>query len=103
MNIRDFIEITEDNYKRMLRAMPASEVLLHRTTGIDWETEFQNQGYIPISIKKSRRIVSDEVLDWCTNTFGKEHYVAFYRSTRATYTFWFDRSQDATLFLLKWS
>lgn len=101
MNIKDFINETVDNYNANLRAMPASEVLLRRTTGIDWEKEFRQQGYI--SIKKHRQKTSDEIIEWCKNTFGEDHYVVFYRSSGAAFTFWFDNPQNATLFRIKWS
>lgn len=100
MNIKEFIKFTSDKHNNMLRSLPASEVLLRRTTGIDWEYEFRQQGYV--SIKKPRRTTPDEVFDWCKSTFGEDHYVVFYRSTGAAYTFWFDNSHNATMFLLKW-
>lgn len=101
MSIKDFIIETEDKYNASLRVMSASEVLLQRTTGIDWEKEFRRQGYV--SVKKHRGKVSDEIIDWCKNTFGEDHYVVFYRSSGALFTFWFDKPQNATLFRIKWS
>lgn len=101
MNIREFIELTNKRHNDMLRSMPASEVLLRRTTGIDWETEFRQQGFIPI--KYPQRTISNDIFVWCKNTFGDHNYVAFYRSTSATYTFWFDNPHNATLFRIRWS
>lgn len=101
MSIKDFINETEDNYNASLRVMTASEVLLQRTTGIDWEKEFRRQGYA--SVKKHREKVSDEIIEWCKNTFGEDHYIVFYRSSGSSFTFWFDTPQHATMFRIKWS
>lgn len=101
MNIREFIESKTVEHNNMLRSMPASEVLLRRTTGIDWETEFQKQGYV--SIKKLKRSTPDEIFDWCATMFGKDHYITFYRSSGSSYTFWFDSPQNATMFRIRWS
>ena len=100
MNIRNFIKSTVAEYDAKLRSMPASEVLLLRTTGIEWPKEFKRQGYIPVVIHNDA--VDTNTFRWCSDTFGEDNFIAFYASTKRIYTFWFDKPQNATLFLLKW-
>lgn len=101
MNIREFIKLTVEDHNKRLSAMPASQVLLQKVNGIEWPEEFERQGFTPIIVPS--RINDNDICEWCKNTFGEDHYVAFYTSTKRTYTFWFDRPQNATLFRIKWS
>lgn len=100
MTIKEFIKQTVSDYDNTLRSMPASEVLLQRTTGIDWVKVFTRQRFIPITMPNHS--VSNDMFEWCSDTFGEDNFIAFYTSTKRTYTFWFDKPQNATLFILKW-
>jgi hypothetical protein len=67
------------------------------TDHIDWLSMLESGGYICIP---SADIITwgnlREAAQWCREQFGREHYYWTGGS------FWFERSEDATLFVLRW-
>lgn len=63
---------------------------------IDWHRRFQDAGYYPAKFNQSLEFWNI-VHEWCKTQFGERHY------TWTGSTFWFDRREDATLFILRWA
>lgn len=59
-----------------------------------WNIRFRNAGYY--SVEATNLSQWTQVHAWCEEQFGKEHY-----SWSGT-TFWFERSDHAMWFALKW-
>lgn len=62
-----------------------------------WAQVFDKMGYSKILLGTQSHYLWPEVHQWCKEQFGEEHY---------TYTgsiFWFDSTENALQFALKWS
>jgi len=96
MNIREFINKTQEEHDRRYRNQSAAEVLMgwvHREIK-DWGSVFAEGGYysvVPASISQWQ-----ELHEWCNQTFGREHYAW------SGNNFWFETPEDATMFALRW-
>lgn len=80
------------------------------------ENPIRRYQFEPVDVVKSRRTVwycckppkvTDEMLAWCRETFGKEGFSFLTFDTRWTIdiqeTYMFAFEEDASLFVLKWS
>jgi hypothetical protein len=62
---------------------------------VDWDRLLEGAGYcgVPISTYAHWR----DVMVWCNEVVGEDHY------TWTGYTLWFESTEMATLFALRWS
>ncbi len=57
--------------------------------------------YPKISIKQGIAIIGDQYIDWCNKQYGEDSFI-FYR-TPYIIDIWFENTNDAMLFKLRWS
>lgn len=66
------------------------------TETIDWHSRLSDAGYYSAKFNQSLSFWKI-VHEWCKEQFGERHY------TWTGSVFWFDRREDAMLFMLRWS
>ena len=85
MNIREYID-----YIKTVDPMVVKP-------GHDWSTTFGKMNYPNVLLGRNGHRQWQEVHAWCQEQFGSDHYA--WAGSR----FWFDRTEDAVLFALRWS
>lgn len=85
MNIREY-----KNYIKSVDPMVCKE-------DYNWRRAFDKMNYPSALLGYEGHHQWQEVHVWCKEQFGEDHY------TWTGSRFWFDRTEDAALFALKWS
>ena len=85
MNIREYT-----NYIKTVDPM-------FRKTDYDWRSAYDKMNYASVLLGYIGHQQWQEVHAWCQQHFGEDHYC--WTGSR----FWFDRSEDAILFALRWA
>lgn len=83
-NIEDFIS----SWKMYDYGIP-----IHEKVSV-WKRRFDDAGYYRAELNVVEKL--GEARDWCEMYFGKGHYVSI------GFVFWFETSDDAVIFSLKW-
>ncbi len=66
-------------------------------TDFSWRHAYEAQGYYSVLIGEEAHLHWNLVHRWCEENVGREHYS--WTGSR----FWFEKSEDAVMFSLRWS
>lgn len=67
----------------------------------NWAHRFHDAGYFQVVCPADKR---EDANVWCSINIGADHYACMgHLGLYSDFTFWFETSEDAVLFALKWS
>jgi hypothetical protein len=92
MPVRVFASLAHNQYRDRMRGMSASEVLL-QSNRFSTNRELELAGYIQIKRPEHLDPVSQ---NWLIENVGEDNFLMWDRNL------WFTKSDQATLFLLRW-
>ena len=84
MKIREYIEYLKKTAKT-------------QSYNINWRGALDKKGYPSVLLGYQGHLEWQDVHAWCEQQFGKDSY------TWTGSRFWFDRTEDAALFALRWA
>jgi hypothetical protein len=69
-------------------------------TLVDWRDLLRSEGYYPVEFNCTVQLTSyghwQDIIAWCNEMFGENHF------TWTGQTMWFESSESAMMFILRW-